>query len=582
MKFNLLEIPQQWQEYWTKYPHGYTIIEAITSWVNETNPIIDRMNYWEDYLQKYVEEFDTELQGKVEATLTAWQDSGFLEVIVNAALTTRMDTLEGQFTTQAGELGALQTEFATLQTNFNGVTDGFNTLSSDFTSLGNDFQALQNNAVMQGDLIGNVMDYGATADGLTDDSGAFNTAFAACRTVLVPEGDYKIAQTVTIPANTTVIGGRGNNILLEMAEVVATGAKITIDGLQVGFTVNTSDGASAIRGANCSNLTIANCQIYCNERGNNGIALEATVDTTITGNTIYSTGQGHGIAVMALCDNILIQGNTCINNGRCGISVYTNVKRVRIIGNSVENYMARRPLTDGGIDTYGQNVYDIVIQGNIITQEINPGSSYSSAIRVSGVTGATVNGNTINISGYSAVGILVQGRDTHDCEAIVVANNSIQVTGQVGYLFRAYDVKDVTISGNTCRVKGTGLVSSAAVEARSRIGRFSLLGNTFSLNGMLKPFYTEDYATAGGRSTVISGNFVEDFTGDSFVGFKARTHIITNNTIYSNHTRICHIAAAQRIIIAGNFFTATLAITNHITGEATIETVKDHNIHEQL
>lgn len=583
MKFRQLEIPKQWEEYWTKYPHGYTIIEAITSWVNQTNPIIDRMNYWEDYLQRYVEEFDRELQGKVESTLSEWQDSGFLEVVINAALESRMDDLEAEFATQAGELAGLKDDFATLETGLADVTSDFNILSTDFISLGNDFQNLQDAAVLRGDLVGNVMDYGATADGVTDDSGAFNAAFTACRTVLIPDGEYRLNQTVTIPGNTKVIGEKGNNITLEMCEIVAQGLNITIDGLQINFdATNTSDGASAIRGVNCGNITIRNCRIFCNERGNNGIAIESTSDAVIKNNEVYSTGQGHGIAVMALCDNILIEGNTCRNNGRCGISVYTNIKRVRIIGNSVENFMMRRELTDGGIDTYGPNVYDVVIQGNIVRQEVHAGSGNASGIRVSGVTGATVTGNAVSIAGYVAVGILVQGRDTHDCEAITVANNAIHVTGQAGFLFRIYDIKDLTISGNVCRATGSGSISSAAVEARSRIGRISLLGNTFSLNNMTKPFYTEDNAVPGGASTVISGNFVEGFAGDSFVGFKARTHIITNNTIYSNHTRICHIAAAQRIIIMGNFFTASQGVNNHITGTASIETIKEHNIHEQI
>lgn len=639
MKFNRLEIPKEWQEYWTKYPHGYTIIEAITSWVNETNPIIDRMNYWEDYLQKYVEEidgefaelkndmttlqtgfanvtadfnalssdfislgdefqnlqeyveeFDENLQGKVEATLSEWQASGFLEVVINAALESRMDDLEDQLAEQTEEFAELENDITTLQTglanvtaDFNALSSDFNALSSNFTSLGNEFQNLQDAVVLRGDLVGNVMDYGAAADGTTDDSGAFNAAFAACRTVLIPAGEYKLNQPVTIPSNTTVIGEKGNNITLEMCEITAQGDNITIDGLRVNFhPVNTSDGASAIRGTNCRNLTIRNCQVYCNERGNNGIAIDSTSDAIIKNNMVFNTGQGHGIAVLTLCDNILIEGNTCRDNGRCGISVYTDCSRVRIIGNSVENFIMRRTVTDGGIDTYGPNVYDIVIQGNIVKQEANPGTANASGIRVSGVTGATVTGNTINIAGYVAVGILVQGRHTHDCEAITVANNAIHVTGRVEFFFRAYDFKDLTISGNVCRVIGNGSITSSAIETRSRIDRFSLLGNSFSLNNTDRTFYVESHAEPGGAATIISGNFVEKFAGDSFVGFKSNVHIITNNTIYSNHTRICHIAAAQRIIIMGNYFTASGATSNHITGSATIQTVKEHNIHTQI
>lgn len=41
---NHLVVPKQWKEYWTAYPHGYTIYEALLSWTSTTNKVIDHVN----------------------------------------------------------------------------------------------------------------------------------------------------------------------------------------------------------------------------------------------------------------------------------------------------------------------------------------------------------------------------------------------------------------------------------------------------------------------------------------------------------------------------------------------------------
>lgn len=42
--FKDLYIPPQWKDEWTKYPHGYTIFEALSSWVSQTNEMVDYVN----------------------------------------------------------------------------------------------------------------------------------------------------------------------------------------------------------------------------------------------------------------------------------------------------------------------------------------------------------------------------------------------------------------------------------------------------------------------------------------------------------------------------------------------------------
>jgi hypothetical protein len=84
--FDDLEIPHQWQQYWSKYPQGYTILEALIGWVNETNELITNVNNWNDYLDDFVSKFDTDLQQTVTDILTDWKNSGFLDEIIKEAV----------------------------------------------------------------------------------------------------------------------------------------------------------------------------------------------------------------------------------------------------------------------------------------------------------------------------------------------------------------------------------------------------------------------------------------------------------------------------------------------------------------
>jgi hypothetical protein len=98
--FDHLNIPDQWNNYWTKYPQGYTIMEALLNWVKQVDDMVDNQNTlntnvvdYKKQLDDLVSSFETNLQPTVESTLKAWQDSGFLNVVIDAALQTQMDNL---------------------------------------------------------------------------------------------------------------------------------------------------------------------------------------------------------------------------------------------------------------------------------------------------------------------------------------------------------------------------------------------------------------------------------------------------------------------------------------------------------
>jgi hypothetical protein len=39
--FSPLNVPDQWNQYFTKYPQGYTILEALLNWVQQVDDMVD-------------------------------------------------------------------------------------------------------------------------------------------------------------------------------------------------------------------------------------------------------------------------------------------------------------------------------------------------------------------------------------------------------------------------------------------------------------------------------------------------------------------------------------------------------------
>ena len=91
--FGKLNVPDHWQQYWSRYPQGYTILEALINWVSQVNDMSDNINDWNNYLDEFVEKFDKELQATVETTLLEWFESGFLKDVVNEAFDYKFEVI---------------------------------------------------------------------------------------------------------------------------------------------------------------------------------------------------------------------------------------------------------------------------------------------------------------------------------------------------------------------------------------------------------------------------------------------------------------------------------------------------------
>src|SRR5690606_20277091 len=96
-KFKYLSVPNHWEHYWTKYPEGYTILEALLSWVKQVDDLIDQINIyherldwfekdWEKHKQRLIELVQEIVNERIRELITRLEEEGKIEEAVNSLL----------------------------------------------------------------------------------------------------------------------------------------------------------------------------------------------------------------------------------------------------------------------------------------------------------------------------------------------------------------------------------------------------------------------------------------------------------------------------------------------------------------
>jgi hypothetical protein len=115
-KFDELQVPETFQQYYSKYPQGYTLIEALLNWVESVNGLTGNVNDWNTYLDNFVEDFDTNLQEKTGISLQEFIDNGTLGGLINGGLLSDINSQLGAKASQAA-LDVINTQISTLIAN---------------------------------------------------------------------------------------------------------------------------------------------------------------------------------------------------------------------------------------------------------------------------------------------------------------------------------------------------------------------------------------------------------------------------------------------------------------------------------
>lgn len=178
-----------------------------------------------------------------------------------------------------------------------------------------------------------VKDFGATGDGVTDDTAAIQAAIdASAGGVFIPAGTYLISSYITLKSNLRLKGEGAVSTTLKCSGGITTAALVGLSGSAVtdcvieGIAIdgNSSVTSGSLRGIQITNGTrniITDCKVE--DIRDNGINIAGDTDSVIRNTYINSTGNGggsgHGINVTPTSNGTSIVNNRIYDTGSFGI-----------------------------------------------------------------------------------------------------------------------------------------------------------------------------------------------------------------------------------------------------------------------
>lgn len=376
------------------------------------------------------------------------------------------------------------------------------------------------------DLTVNAKDYGATGDGVTDDTASIAAAITAAQSlgasVFLPPGTYVTTNVLTLPAGVGLYSqSRSARIVtaLNSHDGINLGSNCTVRSIVLeGANVErvAGGGADGIDSSDASNVLIEDCEIK--KWGSRGIATGAApINWRIRANYVHENFD-EGIFLWRGGYDNFVEGNHVISNQYNGID--TNCTRTIIRGNVVRGNGAAEGVGDmDGIMVKGITSYDlayVIVEGNEVYSNFYHGISVNGAD--SNVQGVIIRGNTVALNGQGGIWVQYQFATGN-----IIAEN--QVRGQGGSGIGLDSCSDNSVIGNQVWSNGgngihvgsevTGsdrnIISANRIKSNTGVGLNVAAGplgtttNTF-LHGNLSTDNSGGNLTDGGTSTTNSDN----------------------------------------------------------------------------
>lgn len=359
---------------------------------------------------------------------------------------------------------------------------------------------------IQGDVT-SVLEYGATGNGVTDDTKAFAAAFNAVGTagggtVSIPPGNYLLSSPVALWSNTLVAGSGAASVVTASSTWVDPGTygtdpymfftnknygavpivddNIAIQNLSFLWTNQNTGAAHSIRFVCASNIKVMNCR---SDGGGDHTALRGCTDTLIFGCSAYN---GKNAAYDHWGYNGLGPTNARI------IACYAQTANAGyqfVNFNAVSSENPQPTVADGCIIANNEFVYTGATQG--IPINLNPMGSGNTTKNII-VANNKMTGN-----------ILVTARG--NCQAVSVSDNVMDVGGLTNAAIAFYT--DGTDFPANISVTGNVIINPATSGANLGVIRVTCNGHFISGNTVTGSSFQTACYTSGFTGVIGPNNF---------------------------------------------------------------------------
>lgn len=310
--------------------------------------------------------------------------------------------------------------------------------------------------------------FGAKADGTTNDHDAIQLALDNSFHVIMPNGNYYLEESVTIPEH-CLMEGTGEAAIWRGANgfaLIQMGDYTTVDNVIVYGKGNRNpyedQNDREIAAIDCTGATIKNCHVYNADYA--AIWAENAVNIVIDNNHVEHYGHA-GILVRDASRNVKVTNNTVkygddvVTPNRYAIMLSTGETEKTIGCICTGNYVEDQTAYWEGIDAHC--IEDAVISDNVI---------------INCLTGISI----VNRDSYPAVtsdNVVITGNSIEQKTDHNYGNNSCY-----GIVYQSAGTIPAVISGNT--LKNTGMASTTPIDKggiKVR-GNAVVTGNTIHIN----------------------------------------------------------------------------------------------------
>lgn len=366
-----------------------------------------------------------------------------------------------------------------------------------------------------------VKDFGAVADGVTDDAAAFTAALAAATSVFVPAGTYLINSTVTVPAGRTLTGaGRASttiNTTTNNTVLNITGNSVQVDGIKF----DNAGTGRIISAPLRESVTIERCEFASSAAAStNALIYSSGSFATIRDNALTSL-RTNAAAYALILDRTtgVINIESSVHENRFG-----GTGKAIWIGSSDTSPRPEGILITENtfIGTAENLVIETVLQATIADNVFDQGNAKQVVLKPvnTGIENVQFTGNYFSTPNQTTSGVGVEHDNTNP----------------------AVPLRYITFTGNTFAFCGFGLALKTGAS------RVTAMGNTFAAIG------SGGISLNQAQTCVVIGNTFGSITGSNLVltdGASGGPFIIDGNQFDSAAGNVFTKTSADKFVFGG-------------------------------